>query len=322
MEFSDHVSAFLDAARQPLIVVLGPTASGKTDFSIRLAKEIAKKGKKAEVVNADSRQLYRHLDIGTAKITPEEMEGVPHHLLDELEPTEHVSIAWYKERAVTNIDRIQVAGSVPLLVGGSMLYISSIIDGLEPLPAVDPDARKMLEEEYDSDGGATSFKKLQELDPILASGMDPKNKRYVVRALELIDATGKTISEQRKTSICPYDLLLIGMYWPRETLTERIGQRTDALFSRGWVEEVEKLKEMGYTAADPAMQSHGYREILAWTEQGKQKEDLPSLKELIAQNTRQYAKRQMTWWRHDPRIKWIDSVAGDFMPPSAAADLL
>lgn len=303
-----EVHAFAETARQPLLVVLGPTASGKTDFSIALARYLAAGGRRAEVVNADSRQLYRHLSVGTAKVTPEEMLGVPHHLLDVLDPKEPVSIAWFKEHALKAIDTLQNAGALPLLVGGSMLYISAIIDGLEPLPAADPALRADLEAAYEQDGGATLYGRLRELDPVVAAGMEPRNKRYLVRALELIEQTGKTISEQRRTSACPYELFVIGIDWPRADLVRRIDLRTQALLDRGWVREVEDLLVRGYTAADPGMQSHGYRELLTWVQSGKSETELAALQALIAANTRQYAKRQMTWWRHDPRIRWIDGA--------------
>lgn len=302
------MSQFLSKAAQPLVVVLGPTASGKTDFSLHIAEEMGSLGKKAEVVNADSRQLYRKLNIGTAKITPEEMKGTPHHLLDVLDVKDPVTIAWYKHEAMNTIDRTQMQGSVPLLVGGSMLYISAIVDGLEPLPAVDPDLRQELEAKYDKDEGKSLYAKLQMIDPLIADSIEPKNRRYLVRAMELIEATGKTITEQRRTSSSPYDLLVIGMQWPREALVERINKRTDLLFDRGWVEEVEGLKEAGYQPSDPGMQSHGYREILEWIDKGKPEDQKDALKEAIAANTRQYAKRQMTWWKHDPRIQWVEGT--------------
>ena len=300
------IRAFAASGTQPLLVVLGPTASGKTDFSIALARYLAAGGRRAEIVNADSRQLYRHLSVGTAKVTPEEMLGVPHHLLDVLDPKEPVSIAWFKEHALKAIDTLQNAGALPLLVGGSMLYISAIIDGLEPLPAADPTLRADLEAAYEKDEGVALYEKLSALDPLIAAGMERKNKRYLVRALELIEQTGKTISEQRTTSACPYELFIVGIDWPREDIVRRIDRRTQALMERGWVSEVESLLRQGYTAADPGMQSHGYRELLTWVQNGKSEAELAGLQALIAANTRQYAKRQMTWWKHDPRIRWID----------------
>lgn len=297
---------FLQNAKQPLIVVLGPTASGKTDFSLEIADVLRASSLQPEVVNADSRQLYRHLDVGTAKIKPEEMREVPHHLIDVLDVDAPVSIAWFKQEALPTIDGIQERGGVPLLVGGSMLYISSIIDGLEPLPAVDPETRSSLEAAYDQDDGVTLFARLQELDPVVAAGIDRKNKRYLVRALELIDATGKSITEQRTSSACPYDLLVFGIRRPRSELVERINARTEDMFARGWVDEVERMRTLGYRHEHPGMQSHGYREVLQWIEQGKQEKDFAALAERIAANTRQYAKRQMTWWNPDARIEWID----------------
>lgn len=300
-----QVRRFLATAHRPLVVIVGPTASGKTDVSVALARRLSSDGCSLAVVNADSRQLYRHLTIGTAKITPEEMQGVPHHLLDVLDPKDPVTVAWYKERATDVIGTLQAQGNVPVLVGGSMLYVSAVIDGLEPLPAADPGLRAALEQAYALDGGKALYERLQAADPDLAAGIERRNKRYLVRALELIEQTGKTVSEQRRTSACPYDLFILGIRWPREELARRIDRRTGLLMERGWVEEVEALLGTGYTAADPGMQSHGYRELLGWVQRGKPGREQDGVRDGIAAQTRQYAKRQMTWWRNDPRIRWI-----------------
>ncbi len=186
------LETYLTDAKKPLIVVLGPTASGKTAFSIELAKHVAAMGgsKTVEILNADSRQLYRFLDIGTAKVTDQEKDGVPHHLLDMLAPEQEVTIAWYKEAAERAIAEIHARGNVPVLVGGSMLYISAVIDGLEPL-ASDPALRARLEGEYDADGGKALYARLQEIDPDTASAFHPNNKPYVIRAMEIFETTGE-----------------------------------------------------------------------------------------------------------------------------------
>ncbi len=327
------VTEFLGSVKQPLLVVLGPTASGKTDFSIDLAETITASLAQhgwigCEIINADSRQLYRGLDIGTAKIKPDEMRGIPHHMIDVLDPDEGVTIAWYQEEVKKLIPAIHGRKCVPMLVGGSMLYISAVIDGLEPLPAPDPELRRKLEQDYDRDAGASLYKKLQELDPEGASGIDQRNKPYVVRALEILEASRCTLSSQKKTSDVPWDLFIIGLRWPREKLVQRINVRTRKLLSSsntaingrmagsGWVDEVWGLLQRGIGPDAPAMKSHGYQEIAAALS-GKDSDihaiaQDPKLCEAIAIKTRKYAKRQMTWWKGDPRIHWIDcsEVAG------------
>lgn len=297
---------------QPLVVILGPTASGKTAFSLSVAHFLSAplpgpplwgEGA-AEVVNADSRQLYRHLNIGTAKITPEEMRGIPHHLIDVLEPAEETSVAQYKDMATRVIDDCHARGVVPLLVGGSMLYLSAIIDGLDPLPPADRVLRERLEQEWDRDDGITLYDRLVQIDPVTTQSFQHQNKHYVVRAMELYEMTGKPPSTLKKTTPPPYDILQLGLRWPPELLAERITQRTHAMLDSGWIEEVEGLMDQGCTPADPAMKSHGYKEIMQWLQSDER--DRQKLEEVIAAKSRQYAKRQMTWWRGDPRIQWID----------------
>src|SRR3989344_4806753 len=168
----------------PLAVIVGPTASGKTGASIALAKAIGERGVAVEIINADSRQCYKELDIGTAKITEEEMQGIPHHLFDALDPRTPITVAWYQKRAKEIIYEIQKRGALPVLVGGSMLFISAVIDGLALAPPGDPTLRKKLESDYDLDGGLTLYKKLQQIDPEAAAAFHANNKQYVVRAME------------------------------------------------------------------------------------------------------------------------------------------
>lgn len=304
----DLVTELLGRSIQPLIVVLGPTASGKTNFSIDLAHFIREQQPTgwmdAEIINADSRQLYRYMNIGTAKITEEEKRGIVHNLFDVLEPTEDVSIAWYKEKATEMIDDCHGRRVVPILVGGSMLYISAVVDGLDPLPPADPELRAKLEKEWDIDDGWTLYDKLVSIDPVTAKNFQAQNKRYVVRALELYEKTGVIPSLLKKTIPPPYQILQFGMHWPREFLTERINLRTKQMLDNGWISEVEGLLDRGFTARDFGMKSHGYKEIMAWLQSDEQDKEL--LAETIASKTRQYAKRQMTWWGDDDRIRWID----------------
>ncbi|MDD5026244.1 MAG: tRNA (adenosine(37)-N6)-dimethylallyltransferase MiaA [Candidatus Peribacteraceae bacterium] len=290
---------FLEDAVHPLVVILGPTASGKTSFAIEIARECSQ----AEIVNADSRQLYRYLDIGTAKIMREEMCGVPHHLIDVLDPKEEVTAAWYKEHAQAAIDEILQRGNVPLLVGGSMLYLSAVVDDLRFPSNADPAIRRKLEAEYASDDGKRLHERLTTIDPETANLVHPHNKPYLIRALEIAESTGKAPSVARTKGRSRYDLLIFGMACPRDELADRIRRRTHSMFEEGWVKEVKGLTVRGYGPDDPGMKSLGYREIMGAMQSGSIHQT--SLEEIIATKSVQYAKRQMTWWRRDGRIQWI-----------------
>lgn len=328
-----------------MIAIIGPTASGKTAFSIDLALKLKESGVTAEVVNADSRQFYRGLNIGTAKITEKEMEGVPHHLLSVLDPKDGCTISWFQKEATKVIEDIHARGNIPLLVGGSMLYVSAIVDGLEPLPSADPVVRKGLEAKYDADGGVALYERLLALDPDAVT-FQRENKIYVIRALEIYEATGKTKSAQKKSSGSPYDTLILGIDRDQKELAERIEQRTRAMFEAGWIEEVQSLLEEGCNKDDPAMKSHGYREIIeslpsffvrSDKERSKESAYAPTptqlcisasrqtahpqsasggrttpleaavqkLSEQISTKGRQYAKRHRTWWKDDERVHWV-----------------
>jgi tRNA dimethylallyltransferase len=297
------VTDFLASASRPLIVVLGTTASGKTALSIDLAKKLDAEGRGVEVINADSRQIYTQLDIGTAKITEQEMQGIPHHLLSVLDPKQELTIAWYQTEATKAIEEIHARGNIPMMVGGSMLYISSVIDGLEPLPASDPAIRQRLSDAYDADRGVTLMKILEEIDPEAAASIPRENKIYVMRALEIFELTGKPASQAKTKKGSPYDLFLVGALREREEIKERIQKRTEVMLEQGWAEEVKNLLERGYSETDPGMKSHGYRDLISYI---KGELTLEALKKTINEQTQQYAKRQMTWWRDDPRITWVD----------------
>ena len=288
--------------QSPLIVVLGPTASGKTAFSISLAKTLLARGIRTEVINADSRQFYRFFDIGTAKISEQDMEGIPHHLLSVLDPTEPCSIAWFQEEARRVIKEIRSRAAIPVLVGGSMLYISALIDGFQPI-ASDSELRKTLSEKYDDDGGTSLMKRLQEVDPVSAAGIPIQNKVYLVRALEIYDATGTPKSELKVQSGSIYDVLMIGLFREPDVLKKSIEERTMKMLTGGWIEEVRLLRASGYTSTHPAMESFGYREISAALDRDDL--DLQKLAIDISRKTQQYAKRCMTWWRRDTRIHWL-----------------
>lgn len=306
------VHAHIAQNPKPVIVVLGPTCSGKTGFSLEVCKHVMVRRAHhdtddniAEVINADSRQLYNGMNIGTAKITEEEKQGIPHHLFSVLDPKEPVTIAWYQEQANAVIADIHARGGVPVLVGGSMLYISAVVDGLRPLPEADPELRKELEALYDKDDGWALFDELSRVDPETARSFDKANKQYVVRAVELYRLTGFPPSSLKKTVPPDFQTLLLGLEWPRDELTKRIDARTPQLVNGGWITEVETLLERGYTQHDPGFKSHGYCEIAQWLQIDEQNKE--QLIEVIAAKTRQYAKRQTTWWKDDDRIHWIDA---------------
>ena len=298
----------IEGTAKPLIVILGPTASGKTGYSIDLALRLPRD---VEIVNADSRQLYRKLDIGTAKIKREEMQGIPHHLIDVLDPKEEATAGWYQLQARESIDDVLARGNVPFLVGGSMLYISTITDGLTLAPKQDPALRKALIEDYERDGGRMLHERLSEIDPEAAERIPPQNMPRLIRAVEIYALTQRATSTsvpkhelRSDTSSCPYDLFIIGMDVDRDVLKRAIDDRTATMFQDGWIEEVQGLMEQGYGSDDPGMTSHGYREIMQYlAERGPG--TVEELQERIAAKTRQYAKRQRTWWRGDSRIQWI-----------------
>jgi tRNA dimethylallyltransferase len=302
LPWKQMIKSHLQQSKKPLIVILGPTASGKTSLSIEAAQYMRSLKHSPEIINADSRQFYRSMDIGTAKITKDEMKDIPHHLIDVLDPSEEVTIAWYKEQALQKIDEILERKNIPMLVGGSMLYISAVIDGLEPLPS-EPVLRMKLEKDYDQDEGKFMHTCLQEIDPKAAARIPRQNKVYLVRAFEIYYIMGVEPSQLKQQTTCPYDLLIFGIDRPREELAERINQRTKQMLEQGWIEEVKSLLNTGLIPTAPGMKSHGYREIADAIR--KKKLDTNSLRELIAKKIRHYAKRQMTWWRHDGRINWI-----------------
>ncbi|MBU0766214.1 tRNA (adenosine(37)-N6)-dimethylallyltransferase MiaA [Patescibacteria group bacterium] len=315
---------FLKEVEHPLIVILGPTASGKTGASIELAKQllsherqVVRRGSpQVEIVNADSRQLYKYLNIGTAKVTEEEMQGVPHHLIDVLDPKEEVSVGWYQEEATEIINEIHERGNIPFLVGGSMLYVSVITDELTMAPSGSPELRKALEDEFDIDGGETLYKRLLEIDPEAAKTIHKNNKPRLVRAVEIFELTAQPKSKVvPQSEICQvnstsghsnFDMLMFGLEIERSVLHERIDQRTKEMFRDGWVDEVRGLLQKGYEPKDPGFKSCGYREIMEAINSGQPIVE-EVLEEVIAAKTRQYARRQLTWWRRDKRIQWITS---------------
>jgi tRNA dimethylallyltransferase len=284
-----------------VIVICGATATGKSDLAVALAREID-----GEVVNADSMQLYKGMDIGTAKITLEEQQGVPHHLMDQLDVTEDANVAWYQEKAREKITEVHSRKKNAIIVGGTGLYIKAILDDLN-FPDTDPVVRTELELEYATKGIGPLFERLEKLDPAAALAIDKANARRVIRALEVIKITGKpfTANLPRKESTRYPDALQFGLVMDRELLGEKISTRVERMWQAGFVAEVESLIEAGITRGTTAQKALGYSQVIAYKE-GKISED--EAIEETKRATRQYARRQETWFSRDERIMWISPI--------------
>ncbi|HEX2907601.1 MAG TPA: tRNA (adenosine(37)-N6)-dimethylallyltransferase MiaA [Phototrophicaceae bacterium] len=282
----------------PLIVILGPTAVGKTGLALTLAQAI-----QGEVVNADSRQIYRYLDVGTAKPTPEQRAAVPHHLLDVVDPDDNLTLAQYQKLAYDTIAAIHQRGHIPLLVGGTGQYLTAVVEGWT-VPEVPPNLalRAELETFAADQGSAALHQRLQQLDPAAAAGIHHRNVRRVVRALEVCLETGQPISELQHKQPPPYAIQQHGLTLDRVELYERADRRIDDMVAQGFLAEVQTLLDKGYSRYLPSMSGLGYRELAAHL-----LDDLP-LADAIASTkiaTHDFIRRQYTWFRgHDSGILW------------------
>ena len=284
----------------PLLVIAGPTASGKTKLSIDLAKQFD-----GEIVSADSMQIYKRMTIGTAKPTPEEMEGIPHHLIDFVEPGESFSVAEYVELARKAIAEIHARGKLPIVVGGTGLYISSLIDNVEFAETGSSlEIREKYKKMAEDQGKAAVLEKLREVDPETAATLHENNIGRVIRALELYELTGIPISRHKELSRrnpSPYRLCCLALdYRSRQTLYDRINLRVTKMVENGLLDEVRDLVQSGYSAT--AAQAIGYKELIPWMDGEATLEDCL---ERIRMQSRRYAKRQLTWFRRDERIHWF-----------------
>jgi len=281
-----------------LIVICGATASGKSGLSIALAKEIS-----AEIINADSMQIYRGMDIGTAKLTVAERESIPHHLLDILDVSEDANVASYQQIARAKIDELQNTGKNVIIVGGTGLYIKAIIDELN-FPDRDIQVRERIDKEATELGAVEMHKRLQLLDPTAAEKIPVNNLRRVVRALEVIEITGAPFTAQLpREDVDHYQgVRQFGLVMDRSTLDQRISQRVDQMWELGFVEEVLKLMKLGITNGKTAQAALGYKQIINSISDGS---SLELAKEETKRATRQYARRQETWFSRDARIKWL-----------------
>lgn len=283
-----------------VIVICGPTASGKTALSIELAKKI-----NGEIVSADSMQIYKDMNIGTAKTTTEEMQGIKHYLQDFVEPDKRYSVADYKIDAEKAIEEILSKGKTPIVVGGTGLYVDSLIYGIEYQEIkFDEKYRKELEDKALEKGLETLYKKAQEIDPEAMKKISCNDKKRIMRVLEIYKATGKTKTEQeiesRKKEV-KYDYKVFAIDWERKKLYERINKRVDIMIENGLIDEVEKLLEK-YKEFPTAMQGLGYKEVVEYLNGYLTKEEMI---DKIKQETRRYAKRQITWFRKNKQTIWI-----------------
>ncbi|WP_245574278.1 tRNA (adenosine(37)-N6)-dimethylallyltransferase MiaA [Desulfovirgula thermocuniculi] len=286
----------------PLVVIVGPTAVGKTAVAVEVAKKIG-----GEIVSADSMQVYRYMDIGTAKPTEEERQGIPHHMIDVVDPAEAYSVALYQAQARRCIREIWERGRVPLLVGGTGLYVKAVLEPLHFAGAgVDEAFRRRMCAVAREKGPLAVYRLLKEVDPEAAERIHPHNVKRVIRALEIYHLTGRPMSQrlqELKEDPPPYRAVLYGLTMEREKLYRRIEARVDEMLQRGLVEEVRGLLERGYGPGLVSMQGLGYKEMAAYLR------GLSTLSEavyLLKRNTRRFAKRQFTWFKKDGRICWID----------------
>ena len=285
----------------PLILIVGPTAVGKTELSLQLAERL-----NGEIISADSRLFYRGMDIGTAKPTPEERARAPHHLIDVADPDDIWSLAVFKQASTEIIAGIHARGKLPFLVGGTGQYMRAVTEDWTP-PEVEPDSRlrDVLEGLAEEKGKYWLHEGLNLVDPVAAERIDPRNVRRVVRALEVVLTTGKPVSKQRGQSDSPYNLLSIGLNRPREELYQRVDKRIEAMFEAGFVDEVRKLLEKGYTPDLPTMSAIGYRECVRVIE-GEL--DIEQAKGEMRRATRMFIRRQANWFKEeDPGIHWFDA---------------
>ncbi|QQS37867.1 MAG: tRNA (adenosine(37)-N6)-dimethylallyltransferase MiaA [Ignavibacteriales bacterium] len=288
-----------------VLVIVGPTGSGKTSLSLTLSKKI-----NSEIISADSRQFYKYLDIGTAKPSKAEMETVKHHLIDFLNPDEDYNVSKFENDANEIIQSIHQQNKVPVVVGGSGLYIKALVDGIFDTADRDDELRINLKRLKDENGNVFIYEMLKKKDPEAAATMLPQNWKRVIRALEVIELTGKSIlhhhSEQSKKS--ELNFIQIGLNWERETLYKNIESRVDRMISSGLIKETENILSMGYSGNLNSLNTVGYKEIISFL---KNEITLDKAIELIKRNTRRYAKRQMTWFKADKRINWYDITSVD-----------
>lgn len=285
-----------------VIVIAGPTASGKTKLSIELAKRIG-----GEIISCDSMQIYKYMDIGTAKPTKEEMDNIPHHMIDVVLPDEQFSVAKYKKMAEEKIEEVLNRGNIPIVVGGTGLYVNSLIYNINfKQTKCDMEYREKLQQEAQKHGSKYLHEKLKDIDPESYKRIHENDTKRIIRALEVYEFTKETITKQTldsRNEKPKYDYVIFGLNMDRQKLYERINKRVDIMLENGLVDEVKKIQKLGYENAFTSSKAIGYKEIFAWLN-GKctYKEAIDKLK----MESRRYAKRQITWFKRIENIHWLD----------------
>mgnify|MGYP001054796897 FL=1 len=294
--------------KRPLVILTGPTAVGKTALSVAFAKAI-----NGEIISADSMQVYRHMDIGSAKVTKEEMEGVPHHLIDVLEPAEEFNVVLFQRMARQAAEEIESRGHIPILVGGTGFYIQALLYNID-FAENDEDRRlrRSLEEIAKEQGASALYEKLRAVDPESCEIIHANNVKRVIRAIEFYEKTGKKISahnREQRQNISPYRFAYFVLNDDREKIYRQIDQRVDLMMERGLVEEVRALRAMGCSRGMVSMQGLGYKEILSYLEGEISQEEAVYL---IKRDTRHFAKRQLTWFKREKEVTWIEKNVFDY----------
>ena len=294
------------------IAVIGPTGTGKSALALELAEHLG-----GEIVNADAMQLYRGMDIGTAKLAPAERRGIPHHQLDVLDVTETATVARYQQAAAADVESIAARGAVPVIVGGSMLYVQSLLDDWA-FPATDPDVRARWEARLGEVGVAALHTELARRDPDAAATILPTDGRRIVRALEVIELTGAPFAASAPViGAAPrWDTLIVGLDWDTAILDDRLRRRTEAMFDHGLVDEVRTLEAAGLRRGVTAARALGYAQVLEALDAGS---DGREAEEPTFVGTRRYVRRQRSWFRRDHRVRWLDGAAGDLLSATVAA---
>lgn len=294
--------------KRPLVILTGPTAVGKTALSIALAKAIG-----GEIISADSMQVYRHMDIGSAKVTPEEMEGVPHYLIDVLEPDQEFNVVVFQELAKQAAAKIYSRGHIPIVVGGTGFYIQALVYDIDFTENDEDTAfRRTLEEQAKREGAEALYERLRAVDPESCESIHAHNIKRVIRAIEFYEKTGKKISEhnrEQRQNDSPYNFAYFVLNDDRERIYERINGRVDLMMAQGLVEEVRALRESGCRKDMVSMQGLGYKELLSYLEGETSLEEAVYL---IKRDTRHFAKRQLTWFRREKEVIWVDKTVFDY----------
>ena len=303
--------------KQPLIILSGPTAVGKTALSIELAKRV-----NGAIISADSMQVYKYMDIGSAKIMPEEMDGVKHYLIDELNPEDEFNIVVFQQKAKAALKEIYANGQIPIIAGGTGFYIQALLYDIDfDNQDCDEEFRANLEQLAKEQGNEVLHARLQEIDPVSAEKIHANNVKRVIRALEFFHLTGKPISEHNETEQqkeSPYNFAYFVLTDERANLYKRIDMRVDIMLKNGLVDEVKKLKDMGYHRDMVSMQGLGYKEILDYLD-GKC--SLDEAIYILKRETRHFAKRQLTWFRREREVIWIDKQNYDYDEAAILKDM-